>query len=199
MATDNQDSGPRAGSAFDSARKALNDTAADFTGQAGARARDYASQGKDRAVEALDNVAGLVGDAAAQVSEKLGGQYGGYIQQAADAVSGFAATLRDKETDELIDDARNAVRSSPAVAVAAAAAVGFLVARVVKSGLTPKSAADDDAAGSTGKPAARAKTPRPSARTGKAAAQPKASVKRDTPEASPAESPATPDSTPPAA
>ncbi|WP_340315920.1 hypothetical protein [Rhizorhabdus argentea] len=140
MATDNLNDGTgnAAESPFESARKAFGDTASSFTEQAASRARDYAGQGKDRAVEALDNVASLVGDAANQVSGKLGGQYGGYVQQAADAVSSLANTLRDKDADELIDDARNAVRSSPAVAIAAAAAVGFLAARVVKSGFTPK-------------------------------------------------------------
>jgi ElaB/YqjD/DUF883 family membrane-anchored ribosome-binding protein len=207
MATQNQDGGPRAGSAFDSARKAFNDTAAGFTGQAEARARDYASQGKDRAVEALDNVASLVGDAASQVSEKLGDQYGGYIQQAADAVSGFATTLRDKDADELIDDARNVVRSSPAVAIAAAAAVGFLLARVVKSGLTPKEAAADADAdpAAAPKPAARKSAPRPAAKpVAKATAKPRAAAKPKAPKApladTPiAETPATSDDTPPAA
>lgn len=144
MATDNVGNGGE--SPFDSAKKAFGDTASNFSEQAGARARDYAAQGKDRAVEALDNVASLVGDAANQVSGKLGEQYGGYIQQAADAVSGLAATLRDKDPDDLLDDARNAVRSSPAIAIAAAAAVGFLVARVVKSGLTPKAGGESPSA-----------------------------------------------------
>ena len=92
------------------------------------------------------------------MSEKLGEQYGGYIRQAADAVSGLASTLRDKDPDELIDDARNVVRSSPAVAIAAAAAVGFLMARVVKSGLTPGASNDEPAS-----PAARKRAPRRSA------------------------------------
>lgn len=155
MATDRPDDG---GTAFDNARKAFGETAASFTEQAGAKARDYAGQGKDRAVEALENVADLVGGAANQVSEKLGGQYGGYIQQAADAVSGLAANLRSKDTDELIGDARNVVRSSPAIAIAAAAAVGFLAARVVKSGLTPKaSEGSPDTAPATAKPRAARK------------------------------------------
>jgi ElaB/YqjD/DUF883 family membrane-anchored ribosome-binding protein len=194
MATENQDSGAGAGSTFDSARKAFSDTAANFTGQAESRVRDYTAQGKDRAVEALDNVAGLVGDAAAQVSEKLGDQYGGYIQQAADAVSGFATTLREKDADALIDDARNVVRTSPAVAIAAAAAVGFLVARVVKSGLTPKSAAETPtAAPRPRKPAAS--VPAKTAGRPKTAAAPKAPAAplADMPIA---ESPAAPDSTP---
>lgn len=138
MATDSANNGPGSESPFESAKKAFGDTAASFTEQASAKARDYTAQGKDRAVDALDSVASLVGDAAGQVSEKLGEQYGGYIQQAADAVSNLAGTLREKDADELIDDARNVVRSSPAIAIAAAAAVGFLMVRVVKSGLTPK-------------------------------------------------------------
>jgi ElaB/YqjD/DUF883 family membrane-anchored ribosome-binding protein len=135
MATDNANNGSGGETAFDTAKRAFGDTAASFTEQATARARDYTAQGKDRAVEALDGVASLVGDAAIQVSEKLGPQYGGYVQQAAEAVSGLAGTLREKDADELIDDARNMVRSSPAIAIAAAAAVGFVLARVVKSGL----------------------------------------------------------------
>lgn len=170
MATDNLGNGGE--SPFDSAKKAFGDTAASFSDQAGARARDYAAQGKDRAVEALDNVASLVGDAANQVSGKLGEQYGGYIQQAADAVSGFATTLREKDTDDLLDDARSAVRSSPAIAIAAAAAVGFLVARVVKSGLTPKAGGDSPSASPA--PAPLAATPRKPAARKAAPVQPAA-------------------------
>ena len=164
MATDNSDNGTGSGgeSPFESAKKAFGDTAASFTDQASAKARDYTSQGKDRAVEALDNVVGLVSDAAAQVSDRLGEQYGGYIKQAADAVGGLADTLREKDPDELFDDARNAVRSSPAIAIAAAAAVGFLLARVVKSGLTPSASNDAPAtpAGSTTPSAKPAPKPR---------------------------------------
>ena len=126
------------GSPFDAAARAFGSTASSFTDQAAAKAREYTGQGKDRAVDALDNVATLVTDAAAAVDSKLGDQYGGYIRQAADAVSGLANTLREKDADELFDNARDAVRSSPAIAIAAAATLGFLVARVVKSGLTPK-------------------------------------------------------------
>ena len=166
MAIDSSSENP-----FESARKAFGDTASSFTGQAGARARDYAAQGKDRAVEALDNVASLVGDAANQVSGKLGEQYGGYIQQAADAVSGLAGTLRDKDADDLLDDARNAVRSSPAIAIAAAAAVGFLVARVVKSGLTPKAESDATDTGPVPRPGAPRKAT-PATGSAKAASKP---------------------------
>jgi len=183
MASDNM--GKDGESPFESAKKAFGDTASSFTEQAGARARDYAAQGKDRAVEALDNVASLVTDAANQVSGKLGGQYGGYIQQAADAVSGLADTLREKDTDDLLGDARNAVRGSPAIAIAAATAVGFLIARVVKSGLTPK--ADNDSP-ATGKPSAASHTASDTAAASRPA--PKATARRaSAPEAPLADTP----------
>lgn len=161
MANDNLNDG------FESAKKMLGETASTFTEQAGARARDYAAQGKDRAVEALDGVASLVGDAAQQVSQKLGDQYGGYVRQAADAVGGLANTLRKKDAEDLLADARDVVRSSPVIAVAAAAAAGFLIARVIKSGLTPKAGEEARAPA----PPAKSQRPRkPAAR--KAAAKP---------------------------
>jgi hypothetical protein len=50
------------------------------------------------------------------------------------------------------------VRNSPAIAIAAAAAVGFLIARVVKSGLTPKTPANDGAEPTTPTPSPASET-----------------------------------------
>jgi ElaB/YqjD/DUF883 family membrane-anchored ribosome-binding protein len=181
MATDNANHSSGGDNPFESAKKAFGDTAASFTEQASAKARDYTAQGKDRAVDALDGVASLVSDAAGQVSEKLGDQYGGYVQQAAKAVSGIADTLRGKDADELFDDARNIVRSSPVIAIAAAAAVGFLVARVVKSGMASR--ADDEGAVNEPAPKPR-KARKPAAR--KTASKTAAKSLPSTPPASPA-------------
>ena len=43
-----------------------------------------------------------------------------------------------KDPDELIDDTRNFVRNSPGIALAGAAVVGFVVARLIKTGLRPR-------------------------------------------------------------
>ena len=48
--------------------------------------------------------------------------------------------IAEKDPDELIEDTRNFVRNSPGIALAGAAVVGFVVARLVKSGL----ATDED-------------------------------------------------------
>lgn len=127
-----------------SLRDQLGSTAADLRGQATDKARDYAAQGKERAVGALDNVVKLVEDAAGTIDEKVGAQYGDYARRAAESISGFATTIREKDIDELARDARDAVRKSPAIAIGAAAAVGFLIARVIKSASTPAGGASDD-------------------------------------------------------
>ena len=121
-------------SAVPTATGKVREEAARLTGEAAGKAKSYAEQGKERASEALDTVAKLVNDAAVQVDAKVGDQYGRYARVAADSLSGFAANLRRKDVDELLGDARDLVRKSPAVAIGAAAAIGFVIARLVKAG-----------------------------------------------------------------
>ena len=103
--------------------------------QAGDRVREFADSGKTRASDALDELARAVGDTAETIDERLGEEYGEYARRAADAVSGFADTLRRKEVDELYDNVRDAVRKSPGIAIGIAAVVGFTLVRLVKSGM----------------------------------------------------------------
>lgn len=125
-----------------SATARVRGEAARLTGEATGRAKDYATQGKERASGALDDVARLVGDAANQVDDRLGEQYGRYARVASDAIARLATSLREKDVDQLVGDARDLVRKSPAIAIGAAAAIGFVVARLVKAGVDPVSPAD---------------------------------------------------------
>ena len=113
----------------------LKDGAASLKDQATGKARDYAVDGKNRAAGALDDFSKAVQDSAQAIDERLGAEYGEYARRAADAVSGFADTLRTKDVDELFEDARAIVRKSPVVAIGTAAAVGFALVRLVKSGI----------------------------------------------------------------
>jgi ElaB/YqjD/DUF883 family membrane-anchored ribosome-binding protein len=115
----------------------LKDSAAKLTKEATDRARSYAEDGKARAGGALDELARMVSDAATQVDEKVGPQYGQYARTAAETITGFSDQIKAKELDELIEDARGFVSKSPAIAIGAAAALGFVLARLVKSGLEP--------------------------------------------------------------
>jgi ElaB/YqjD/DUF883 family membrane-anchored ribosome-binding protein len=103
--------------------------------QAGGRVREFAEGGKTRASDALDELSRVVGDTAETIDERLGEEYGEYARKAADAVSGFADTLRRKDVDELYDNVRDTVRKSPVLAIGIAAVVGFTLVRLVKSGM----------------------------------------------------------------
>ena len=116
------------------------DKVAEVRGQATDKARNYAEDGKARATVALGQLSGMLNDAAGQVDEKLGAQYGEYARTAANKVDGFTSALDAKSVDELFDDARELVRKSPGVAIGAAAAIGFVVARLLTSGIDQRDA-----------------------------------------------------------
>lgn len=132
------------------AAQVAREEATKLFGQAGDKARSFADTGKDRATGALDEFSTLMRDAASSVDEKLGEQYGQYARSAADQISGFAESLRGKQVDDLLDDARGFVRNSPAVAVGVAAGLGFVLARLLKSGLDAAGDLADKGAAPTG-------------------------------------------------
>jgi ElaB/YqjD/DUF883 family membrane-anchored ribosome-binding protein len=115
-----------------------------LAGQAGERARGFVTQGLERSSEALANVARMIGDTASGIEERLGPEYGDYARRAAGSIENVANTIAEKDPDELIDDTRNFVRNSPGVALAGAAVVGFVVARLLKTGLGANGRDDDE-------------------------------------------------------
>lgn len=123
------------GTAGDGSSNALREGFETLKGQAGDRVRQFADDGKTRASDALDELSRVVEDAAVSIEDRLGEDYGGYARKAAEGISSFATTLREREVDELYDDVREFVRRSPAVAIGIAAAVGFTLVRLVKAGL----------------------------------------------------------------
>jgi len=115
-----------------------------LAGQAGEKARGLVTQGLERTSEALANVARMIGDTAPGIEERLGPDYADYARRAAGSIENAANSIADKDPDELIDDTRNFVRNSPGVALAGAAVVGFVVARLLKTGLARDDEGDDD-------------------------------------------------------
>jgi ElaB/YqjD/DUF883 family membrane-anchored ribosome-binding protein len=140
--------GPAAGAGGSTADK-LKGQFETLRGQAGEKARDMAGQGKEKATGALDDAARFLEETARTIEEKVGPQYGRYAHSAAEGVSGFAEQLRSKEVDDLLEDARELVRKSPAVAIGAAVAVGFVLARLVKAGVSHDDTARTGATGGT--------------------------------------------------
>jgi|1186.fasta_scaffold39472_2 hypothetical protein len=114
-----------------------------LTGQAGEKARGLVTQGLERTAEALANVSKMVGETAPGIEERLGPEYADYARRAAGSLENVANTIASKDPDELIEDTRNFVRNSPGVALAGAAVVGFVVARLLKTGLARDEDTDD--------------------------------------------------------
>ena len=113
---------------------AMKDEFNNFKDQAGGKARDAANRGKERAAEAMGGIGKIIRESADAIDQKVGKQYGDYARSAADTVDGFADKVDDQDIDALVEDARQFIRKSPAVAIGAAAAIGFVLARVIRSG-----------------------------------------------------------------
>lgn len=132
--------------ADDSDTRSWRDQAGDFAKQATDTARDAATSAKVTTGEALHGLSKLIADTAGTVDSKLGPQYGDYARKAAEAVSGAAKSLDAKEIDDLAEDARNFVRKSPAVAIGAAAVVGFVLMRMMRGGSSDEAPAAEPSA-----------------------------------------------------
>jgi ElaB/YqjD/DUF883 family membrane-anchored ribosome-binding protein len=105
-----------------------------FTSKASDKAREYADMGKDKASGALSEIASMVEGVADTIADKLGPQYGDYTRKAASSVSGAAESLKNANVDDMVEGTRKFVRERPVVAIGAAAAVGFLLTRLLRAG-----------------------------------------------------------------
>jgi ElaB/YqjD/DUF883 family membrane-anchored ribosome-binding protein len=126
-------------------------------GQAQTKAREYAEQGKAKATDTLGSVSRFFDDTAKALDDQLGSDIGDYVHRAAAAVEGFTDTLKQKDVEELLDDARDMVRRNPALAIGAAAAVGFVMVRLLKSASPAEDTAQPPRTGKA------PRTPKPSA------------------------------------
>lgn len=114
--------------------------AAGLVDEAAEVARSAATTGKDKAADALSGLSKLADDAAKAVDDRLGGNYADYARRASTSVNDFATALQGKDVDAIIADTKAFVRKSPVVAIGAAAAVGFLLTRLIKIGSSDRDA-----------------------------------------------------------
>ncbi len=112
----------------------VKDEMNNFKDKAADTARNAAERGKERASEAVSGIGKLLRESAETIDSNVGKNYGDYARNAADAVDGFAEKMSAKEVDDIVGDARDFVRKSPAVAIGAAAAIGFVLVRLLRSG-----------------------------------------------------------------
>lgn len=101
------------------------------------RVRDSAnaqlSQQKDRATDGLGSVAHAVRQSTQQLRDQQHDTIAQYIEQAADQLEKFSARLKEKNVNELVDDAQRFARQRPALFIGSAFAIGLIGARFFKS------------------------------------------------------------------
>jgi ElaB/YqjD/DUF883 family membrane-anchored ribosome-binding protein len=100
--------------------------------EAGGVARKAANTGKAKAVEGLGSAARVADEAAKTIDQHFGATYGDYARKASEGINKAATSLDSKEVDQLIADATDFVKKNPVVAVGAAAALGFVLTRLLR-------------------------------------------------------------------
>lgn len=103
-----------------------------WTADAKVKAVELAQDGKVKASSALANLSKVAADNAEVIDQKLGVKYGDYARTASKSLQETAEKLDTKSLEELGEDAREAVRKSPAAAVGIAALAGFLISRLFR-------------------------------------------------------------------
>jgi ElaB/YqjD/DUF883 family membrane-anchored ribosome-binding protein len=139
--------GTGAGLSTDKIVGQVRDQVSNLRDQATGKAREFAEGGKDRTTQLLDDLSEIIHDAARSIDDRLGDQYGEYAHKAGDAVSSLAGNLRGKSLEDLVEGTRSIVRKSPAVTVGTAALLGFVLVRLVKSGLEGAAGGGGDGVG----------------------------------------------------
>lgn len=103
-----------------------------YGGEAKIKGKELAHEGKAKAGEGLRALGRLVGDNAYQVDDTVGAKYGDYARTASKSLSEYADKLDAKSVDELVEDGREFVRTSPGKALGIAALAGFLLSRLFR-------------------------------------------------------------------
>jgi len=105
------------------------DTAKEKTSQFADKATTTMDTGIDKAATGLDALASTIRDK----SESMGGGSGPAIATtAADKLQSGAQMLREKDTDQILSDLEELVRSKPVESVLVAAGVGFVLAKILR-------------------------------------------------------------------
>ena len=104
-----------------------------LTQSARARTLSYIEERKKSMADNIVGMADAVRGAAQQLDEHGNAAMADYVQRAADGLERFSDTVRTRDISSLMDDVEDFARRRPAIVIGASVAVGFLLARFLKS------------------------------------------------------------------
>jgi hypothetical protein len=111
-----------------------------IVGKVRERATAQLSTQKDRATDGLGTIAQAVRQTTGQLRENQQDMVAQYVEKAADQIERLSNTLREKDVNELLQDAQRLARRQPALFIGGSFAVGLLAARFLKSSSDARSA-----------------------------------------------------------
>ena len=91
------------------------------------------TQQKERATEGIGSVAQAVRQSTQQLRDQQHDTIAQYVEQAADQLEKFATRLKEKNVNELMNDAQRFARQRPALFIGSAFALGLIGSRFFKS------------------------------------------------------------------
>lgn len=97
-------------------------------------ARRYFSEQKGFVSDTAGSISKALHDAARSLKDEQHDESANLVDRAADQLDRFSQRFRDEDTERLMRDAEDYVRSNPALSIGGALATGFLLARFIKSG-----------------------------------------------------------------
>lgn len=104
-----------------------------FIGRVRERASAQLNTQKDRATDGIGSAVQAVRQSTQQLRDQKHDTVARYIEQAADQLDRFANRIKDKNVNELLDDAQRFARRQPALFIGGAFALGLLGSRFFKS------------------------------------------------------------------
>ena len=113
--------------------RSLGATAQSVRTQTGDTVKHFAEEGKAQVAATLDGLVKAVQEFAERIGPAESTPVARFAHQAADALGGWTSTVNDKSVDELLEDGRELVKKSPAVALGIAVAAGFALSRFLKA------------------------------------------------------------------
>jgi hypothetical protein len=111
---------------------------------------------KTRATDGLSVIASAVRQTTDNLRKEQHDTLAQYVDRAADQLDRFSTALREKDIDQLLQDARQLARRQPALFIGGSFAVGLLAARFLKSSQRDGSGHYDGRQSGWGDDAARA-------------------------------------------
>lgn len=124
---------PTASDTAQQAAQRVRTEAVRVAGQAQAQAQTFLSQQKDAAAGHIESVSQVLHHTIDELRQRSPGIVSDYAERAVEGLDSFAHALREQDARSLIGTAEDFARRRPALFVAGSVALGFALARFLKS------------------------------------------------------------------